>query len=138
MVITNAVRKQWTRADFELMSRSGIFAPDERVELLEGEIIAVSPPGPEHSYAITVANNHLVRFYGQTHAVSVQNPLAIGQLSQPQPDFALVSSEVATSGYSLRIARNPLRNKMAPRRHPERSSPERQDRREGEPSERYG
>lgn len=90
MLITNAVRKQWTRTDFERMSRSGVFAPDERVELIEGEIIAVSPPGPEHSYAVTVATNHLVRLYGQTHAVSVQNPLAVGQLSQPQPDFALV------------------------------------------------
>ena len=93
MLITNAVRKQWTRVDFERMVRGEIFAPDERVELIEGEIIAVSPPGPEHSYAIIRGNTQLVRLYGRTHDVSVQNPLDLGLLSQPQPDFALVLHE---------------------------------------------
>ena len=90
MLITNAVTRKWTRDEYYQMAESGIFRPDERVELIEGEIIVMSPPGPQHSFSITKSNTQLAKAYGDTHDVSVQNPLDLGVLSQPQPDFALV------------------------------------------------
>ncbi len=90
MLITNAMTRKWTREEYSRIAESGIFGFDERVELIEGEVVVMTPPGPEHSYSVGKGTTPLVRLYGSTHLVWVQCPLDLSLHSQPQPDFALI------------------------------------------------
>ncbi len=90
MLITNARTKLWSREEFHRLYDSGFFGPEERVELIEGEIVVMAPAGPEHTDPIKYGTKTLVKLYGETHDVAVQLPLDLGQISEPQPDFALI------------------------------------------------
>jgi Uma2 family endonuclease len=83
-------RHKLTVEDYHQMGEAGIFGPEERVELIEGELIDMSPIGPFHSglgNALVAAFGHLGR--GRA-VISVQNPIHLGPRSEPQPDFALL------------------------------------------------
>jgi Uma2 family endonuclease len=76
--------------DYHQMAEVGIFRPDERVELIEGELIDMPPIGHFHAGLA----NDLNRFFTPRtlgHAVTcMQNPIVLGPHSEPQPDFALL------------------------------------------------
>lgn len=84
-------RRRFTVKEYAKMGDAGIFAPGERVELLEGEIVAVSPQNPRHARRISRINTLLVGLFGKTHEIRVQLPLTLSKVSEPEPDFALVS-----------------------------------------------
>src|SRR5688572_14111162 len=82
-------RRPFTADEFRRMAETGIFGEDERVELLEGEIVAMSPIGPRHAWSV----NRLVRIFarlGDAVTISIQNPVRLDEWSQPQPDLALL------------------------------------------------
>jgi Uma2 family endonuclease len=87
--------RKFTVAEYAKMGEAGVFAPDERVELIEGEIIPVSPQNRRHASRVARLNTLLVRSFGETHEIRVQLPLTLGEISEPEPDFALVPFEVA-------------------------------------------
>lgn len=87
--------RRFTVEEYAKMGEAGVFAPDERVELIEGEIIPVSPQNRRHASRIARLNTMLVQKFGQTHEIRVQLPLTLGEISEPEPDFALVRLEVA-------------------------------------------
>lgn len=93
MTILRAEPKRWTADEFNRMAELGLLAPGERVELIEGEIVAMTPQNPRHSSATALCTNLLVERFGRTHLVRVQLPLSLGELSEPEPDFALVPKE---------------------------------------------
>ena len=72
------------------MGETGVFAPDARLELIEGEIFEMAPIGPPHSGAVITLSRLLILRAGEQAAVSVQLPVITGELSVPQPDFALL------------------------------------------------
>ncbi len=72
------------------MAEAGVFAPHERVELLEGEIVPVSPQNPPHAHRITKLSKLFVLTFHQTHDIRVQLPLTLSEWSEPEPDLALV------------------------------------------------
>jgi len=72
------------------MGESGVFAPEARLELVEGEIVEMAPIGSRHAGAVNALNQLLGRLAGDRAIVSVQNPLIIGDRSVPQPDLALL------------------------------------------------
>jgi Uma2 family endonuclease len=72
------------------MGEAGVFAPDARLELIEGEIVELAPIGSRHAGAVTVLNRLLSRQVGESALVSVQNPIVVGDRSVPQPDLALL------------------------------------------------
>jgi Uma2 family endonuclease len=80
----------WSRADYERLVAAGVFGPDDRVELLEGEIIEKSPEKSRHAAAIDLALDALRRAFGPSHTIRVQHPLAASDGSEPQPDLAVV------------------------------------------------
>lgn len=82
-----------TVEEFNLMAEKGILAPDERVELIEGAIVPLSPQNKPHSDAISWTTNLLVELFGKTHLVRVQLPLDLSPYSEPEPDFAVVPKE---------------------------------------------
>jgi len=72
------------------MGDAGVFAPDARLELIEGEIVEMAPIGSRHAGAVKILNRLFSRLVGDRAIVSVQDPLIVGDRSVPQPDLALL------------------------------------------------
>ena len=81
-------RLAFTIEQFQRMDASGIFAGDQRLELIHGEIVEMSPIGTRHAGSV----NRLVNLFKQIDNayLSVQNPVQLGDASLPQPDIALL------------------------------------------------
>jgi hypothetical protein len=65
------------------MAEAGVLLPDDRVELIEGEVAKMSPIGRR-------LDTLLNRQAGQRALVSVQSPIQLSEFSEPQPDVALL------------------------------------------------
>lgn len=72
------------------MGERGVFAPEARLELIDGEIIEMAPIGSRHAGVVNILNRLLVQRVGDRALVSVQNPLNVSDRSVPQPDLALL------------------------------------------------
>lgn len=68
----------------------GVLGPDDRVELLEGVIVAMPPHAMRHSAGVRRANRALIRAAGDRAAVQVQLSLHAGATSVPEPDVAVL------------------------------------------------
>lgn len=86
---------------FYKMGDAGVFAPDQRLELIDGEIIEMAPIGPPHVQAVNRLNRLLVLAYGEAAVVSVQNPVALRPRSLPQPDLAVIRPQANARGHGL-------------------------------------
>ncbi len=73
------------------MIDAGVLGPEDHVELIEGEILQMSPEKTAHAVAIDLAAEALRRAYRSGSHVRVQHPLAIGDDSEPEPDLAVVA-----------------------------------------------
>ena len=80
--------RHWARQEYESMAAAGIFHPEERLELIGGEILRMTPQGSEHATAIRLAEEQLRTALG--FDVRVQMPLALAPDSAPEPDLAVV------------------------------------------------
>jgi len=83
-------RRRFTRQEYHAMVDAGILDEDSRVELIEGTIIEMSPIRAPHSGAVNRLNALLQARLGGQVIVSVQNPFASGEYSEPQPDVCLL------------------------------------------------
>ena len=83
-------RRQFTVAEFARMGEIGIFSQQERVELLEGEIIQMNPVGARHVAVVNQLHDLFHRLLGETAIVSMQTPVVLDEHSQPLPDLALL------------------------------------------------
>jgi Uma2 family endonuclease len=72
------------------MAEAGILKPTDRVELIEGEIVEMSPIGDRHAMAVNRANMVFARGLGDKVVVSVQNAVRINRYNEPQPDIVLI------------------------------------------------
>lgn len=81
---------RWTRERYDACITAGIFRPGDRVQLVDGELIEMSPQNSPHSTAIRAANETLIRFFRTGHDVRAQLPLTLGNESEPEPDIAVV------------------------------------------------
>ena len=72
-------------------AESGVLEPEDRVELLEGVVVAATPPNPPHDVATSIVGDALRMAIGDRAAVRVQCSLALGLVSVPQPDIAVVA-----------------------------------------------
>src|SRR2546425_3724037 len=90
MAIDVAVaRRLFTREEYHRMAEVGILKPTERVELIRGEIIEMSPPGRRHIAFVDNLNQLLVMRLAGRAIVSVQNPIVLTEDTEPQPDLAI-------------------------------------------------
>ena len=69
----------------------GVLEPDDRVELLEGVVVAMSPQNPRHAGIVSCVYRALIRAVGERAAIRVQLPLVLGRYSVPEPDVAVVA-----------------------------------------------
>jgi Uma2 family endonuclease len=83
-------RHRLTVADYHRMGETGILAPDARVELIDGEIIDMAPPGDPHAGTVDQLALVLGPAVTERAHVRVQNPLWLDDHSEPQPDIAVL------------------------------------------------
>jgi Uma2 family endonuclease len=75
---------------FHRMGETGILGPRDRVELIDGEIIDMSPIGVLHAAIVDVLARHFGRRTGESVFVRCQNPLRLDDISEPEPDIAIL------------------------------------------------
>lgn len=72
------------------MGEAGIFAPDARVELIDGEVIDMPPIGSRHAAIVDTLGKLIMRAVGDRGIVRTQGPVALGRDSEPLPDLAVL------------------------------------------------
>jgi len=87
---TDVVRRRFDVSDYYRMADAGILRENDRVELIDGEIIQMSPIGSRHAARVTLAEEALRRHLGEAVIVRVQNPVRLDDYSEPEPDIAVV------------------------------------------------
>jgi Uma2 family endonuclease len=83
-------RHRITVDEYHRMAEGGSFAPDARVELIDGEIIDMPPIGSRHMAHVDRLNELLRDAVGRRAIVRCQGSVQLGDTSEPQPDFALL------------------------------------------------
>jgi Uma2 family endonuclease len=80
----------FTVREYQQMAEAGILTKDDRVELIKGEIVKMSPVGRRHAACVKrLAKLFIVRL-GSAVTVGVQDPVELDDSTQPQPDLALL------------------------------------------------
>ncbi len=83
-------RHRLTVDNYHHMAESGILGPDDRVELIAGEVLDRSPIGSLHAALVAALSDYLGRVAAGRLTVWSQNPIRLDDSSEPQPDIALV------------------------------------------------
>lgn len=87
-------RHKFTVEDVDRMVQAGVFDEVPHVELLDGELVDVSPQGPEHAARHTWIGDRLAAAYAEIAHVRRQCPIRAGSQSLPEPDLAVVRGGV--------------------------------------------
>ena len=89
---TSAVsRHRLTVSAYERMADAGIIGPESRVELINGEILDMSPIGSLHAAVVSRLARDFIVAAGDAAIVRVQDPLRLDDFNEPEPDLAILS-----------------------------------------------
>jgi Uma2 family endonuclease len=80
-----------TVQEYNEMGRVGILRPSDKVELIHGEIIKMSPIGSKHANTVNKLNEVFRKLIDRELIISIQNPVITGPKSQPQPDISILN-----------------------------------------------
>jgi Uma2 family endonuclease len=83
-------RKRFTADEYQRMGQVGILLEGDRVELIDGEVVAMTPIGTRHNASVARANRALVRAAGDEAIVLPQGSVRLDLYSEPQPDLVLM------------------------------------------------
>ena len=93
MALPDVEIHRWTRKEYEKAAYAGAFG-DRRVELIDGVVYDMSPQDSPHATGVTKVLRALtVAFPPSEYVLRSQMPLALGRLSMPEPDLAVVPGE---------------------------------------------
>ena len=84
-------RHRLTVQDYHRLGEAGVLRRDDRVELLEGQLVDMSPIGPRHAFVIDLLAKILIPAVGDRGWVRVQQPVVLDGGSEPQPDLVVAS-----------------------------------------------
>ena len=84
------LRRRFTAEEYHRMGQVGILGEDDRLELLEGEIVEMAPIGSRHQATVNRLNELFLRVVTDRAIVSVQGPVRLDENSEPQPDIILL------------------------------------------------
>jgi Uma2 family endonuclease len=87
---TPVLKRLFTVDEFHQMAEGGVFGEDDRLELLDGEIVQMTPIGSRHAGCVMRLNAWFGRFVQSGALVSVQGPLVLGEGTEFYPDVALL------------------------------------------------
>ena len=83
-------RYRFDTEQYAALARQGILGPDARVELLDGEIVEMSPISPKHLWTVNNLNRLLQASLGTDAELSIQNPVHLSAHNEPEPDVAVL------------------------------------------------
>lgn len=83
-------RRLFTIDEYHKMADAGIFCAEDRVELIEGEVVVMMPIGSRHAGTVNRTGDVLRESLGNRVLVSTQNPVRLPPYSEPQPDIAVL------------------------------------------------
>ena len=86
----SVTRKRFTADEYQRMGQAGILTEDDRVELIAGEIITMTPIGTRHNASVNRGMRTLVRAVGYDAIVQSQGSVRLDLYSEPQPDLVLL------------------------------------------------
>jgi Uma2 family endonuclease len=89
-LMSKVTKRLFSVDDYARMDEAGIFLPGERVELIRGEILVMSPIGPRHQAAVDRGTQTWVELLKGRAIVRAQGPAVLDRFAAPQPDFALL------------------------------------------------
>jgi Uma2 family endonuclease len=90
LMAVQLTKRLFTVDDYHRMVDAGILHEKDRVELIEGEVLAMSPIGPPHCAAVDRATRAMVNGAGEKAIVRVQAPVQLDRYNQPEPDIVLL------------------------------------------------
>jgi Uma2 family endonuclease len=93
---------------YHRLAELGVLDEDDRVELLDGQIVAMTPIGARHAACVNRLTNLLVPRVAPDMCVSVQNPVVLGERSEPQPDITVLRQAAGLSDQRLPEPRDVL------------------------------
>ncbi len=83
-------RRRWTRGDYDRVIEVGGFGPEDRLEMLDGELWEMTPESGLHAAVCDKTMVALQRVFGETALVRPGHPMALDDVSEPEPDLAVV------------------------------------------------
>ena len=95
MVQAPAARR-FSVKDYYRMARAGILGPDDRVELIDGEIVEMPPISDRHAVCVNLLNRLFSRGLGDEFTIQVQGPVRLSAYSEPIPDLAVLRGPPST------------------------------------------
>ncbi|HFE67438.1 MAG TPA: Uma2 family endonuclease [Chloroflexi bacterium] len=84
------IRHRFTVAQYDQMAAAGVFQEDERLELIAGEIIEMSPISMVHAACVKRLNRIFTRKLGDDAIIGIQDPIHLDEHSEPEPDVVLL------------------------------------------------
>jgi Uma2 family endonuclease len=84
-------RRRFTTTEYHLMGEAGVLTDDDRVELLDGEIVQMSPIGVSHASRVDRFTALFGRRLGKRAIIRVQGPIVLDRYSEPQPDLSVLA-----------------------------------------------
>jgi Uma2 family endonuclease len=88
-MVAEVQRHLITVEEYERMGEAGIFSPKARLELIDGEIREMAPIGPAHAGIVNALTELFIMSLGRKVTVTVQNPVRLGEFTEPQPDLTV-------------------------------------------------
>lgn len=83
-------RQRVSVLEYDRMVHAGILTTEDHVELIDGEILPVSPMGEPHAAVVSRVAKLLTLAFVDESIVRVQSPIVLGDWSEPEPDIAVV------------------------------------------------
>jgi Uma2 family endonuclease len=83
--------KRWTRVEYDRLIDLGAFGPDDRVELLGGQLVVREPQGSPHATAVRLVAQALRHAFGPGWIIEGQLPVSLDEESEPEPDVTVVA-----------------------------------------------
>jgi len=97
LLLDPSTLKRWTVKEYRRLSQLGVLSSDERTELLAGQIAVMASKGTPHVIALQLLALQLDDFFRDKFSfVRAQDPIELGELSEPEPDLAIVKGEILT------------------------------------------
>ncbi|MCW6053348.1 Uma2 family endonuclease [Lyngbya sp. CCAP 1446/10] len=87
-----ATAKRFTTEEYHRLTELGFFAEDERVELINGELVKMAAKGTAHSVCETRLERELFKLLGERATLRGQQPIILPDDSEPEPDRAIVQN----------------------------------------------
>ena len=86
----HVLRGPFTVESYQRLAELGVLGEDDRVELIAGQVVAMTPIGDRHASCVRRSHDLFARHALELAIIDVQNPVVLGRHDAPQPDLALL------------------------------------------------